>query len=192
MGGSCSELWGWLLFLLFPAGALDEVADAVVLEVQHREVELESLAVAVEVGLLEQFSTEDGQDLDHVEVRTSADHALKALRADGVVHCGHFFGLFEPSMLRIGHVSSPSAVDVLPLLQLLNIHALDELPALTLQLTEKRNIRLLVVFLFLSVLSDLIVQQTADKLSVNDVNLDRILSTKLITALGNPSLLTWL
>lgn len=47
---SCSELSDWLFFLL-SAGAIDKVADRVVLEVQHCEEKFESLVVAVEIGL---------------------------------------------------------------------------------------------------------------------------------------------
>lgn len=47
---SCSELSHWLLFLL-SASAFDEVADRVVLEVQHCEEKFESLVVEVEIGL---------------------------------------------------------------------------------------------------------------------------------------------
>ena len=106
---------------------------------QHSEVELELLAVAQEVGLLEQFSSKKGQDLDYLDVGASADHAFKALGTDAVVNIGHFFSLPQAVVFGVGHVSSPSAVDVLPLLHFLNIHAFDELPALTFQLTEKGN-----------------------------------------------------
>lgn len=189
-GGSCSELCGWL-FLLLIACAVDEVADRLVLKVQHGEVKFECPVVAVKIGLFEQFSTKNGQDLDYIEVRTSADHTFKALGTDCVVHCCHFQSFFESSMFRICHVSSPGAVDVLSCLHFLNIHAFYQLSALTFQLTEKRDVRLLVVLLLFPVLADLIVHQTAHKSSVYDVNLLIKKSTKLMTALGIPSLLIW-
>lgn len=174
----------------FPASALDEVADALVLEVQHREVELELLVVAQEVGLFEQLSAQQGQDLDHLEVGASADHALETLRTDSVIDVSYFFSLPQAVVFRVGHVSSPGAVDVLPLLHLIDIHAFDQLSALTFQLTEKRDVRLLVTLLLFPILADLIMHQTAHKSPINDVNLLIKKSTKLMTALGIPSLLT--
>lgn len=55
---TCSELCGWLFFLL-STGAFDEVPDRVVLEVQHCEVKFEGLVVAVEIRLFQELSAKD-------------------------------------------------------------------------------------------------------------------------------------